>query len=114
MGPKQIIVSLPNLPGKLSTVSELLGENGINIKAMGCGAGELNVVVDDLEKAMLILQGDGYDIEETPVIARICAGSSWRAQCGAQAFEGCECQYRENLSFRGAKRGALPDHPRSR
>jgi len=73
MRPMQIVLRLPNEPGQFSAVSELLGENGINVKAITISVdaevGVLCMVVDDHEKSKLILQGHGYEIDETPVIA---------------------------------------------
>ena len=73
MGPKQIVIHLPNRYGQLSNISGLLGENGINIIAVCANVdgdqGVQCLVVDDHEKGMLILTGAGYKIEETPIIA---------------------------------------------
>lgn len=73
MGPKQIVMNLPNEPGQLSTVSELLGLRGINIKAVSISVdgdqGVLSMVLDDHEKGKLVLQGSGYEPTETPIIA---------------------------------------------
>ena len=73
MGPRQIIIDLPNTPGQLSDISELLGENGINIKAVCISPkgdlGELSLVLDDHDRGKLVLEGNGYMVRETPVIA---------------------------------------------
>lgn len=73
MVPKQIVTKLPNTPGQLSVVSELLGENGVDIKAVSISVdaddGVLCMVLDDHEKGKMVLQANGYDVEETPVIA---------------------------------------------
>ena len=73
MGPRQIIIRLPNTPGEMSKVSDILGANGINIKAMSSsvdgGIGILCLFVDDHDKGMLVLRSHNYDISETPVIA---------------------------------------------
>jgi hypothetical protein len=73
MGPRQIILRLRNEPGQLSAVSALLGANGVDLKALSAhvnaGSSVVAMVVNDHEKAMLILRGNGYDVDETPVIA---------------------------------------------
>ncbi len=73
MGPKQIVIHLPNTYGQLSGVSELLGENGINIIAVCANLdGDQRVccmVLDDHEKAMRTLQAANYQVRETPIIA---------------------------------------------
>jgi len=73
MGPRHLIVSLPNTPGNLSQVSELLGKNGVDIKAVTCntdsGKGILCIVLDDHDKGKLVLSANGYDVKESPIIA---------------------------------------------
>jgi hypothetical protein len=70
---QQLTVAIPNQPGQLSKVSELLGDTGINVKAvtahiMGEGA-QIHMVVDDHAKAMEVLKAHKYDARERPVIA---------------------------------------------
>jgi len=69
----QLTVKLQNKPGQLSKVSDLLGDSGINVKAIttsvhGDGA-QVHMVVDDTKKALDLLRGRGYEILERPVIA---------------------------------------------
>ncbi len=70
---KQISVELKNQPGEMSRVSDLLGEEGINIRAI-CAAPEgeksiLRFVVDNPDKMIDLLQGNGYKLMIEPVIA---------------------------------------------
>ena len=73
MSIKQLSVSLANVPGSFSTVSELLGREGVNIRAISVAdTSELSTVrfvVDDHEKARNILTGGGYDPREIDVLA---------------------------------------------
>ena len=73
MGPKQIIVRLPNKPGQLARISELLGENGIDVKAVSISSegdcGVLALVANDHAKALMILRASDIPAEETQVIA---------------------------------------------
>jgi len=73
MGPKQIVVLLPNKPGSFSDLSALLGANSINVKAININIrqdlGEISIVVVNHEKAMSVLKGNGYDATETQVLA---------------------------------------------
>ena len=70
---KQIAVSLENVPGKLSAVSDLLGENGINIIALSVvDAADLTsvrFVPADPEKASNVLKSQGYSIKVSEVLA---------------------------------------------
>jgi len=66
-------VSLDNVPGSLSTVSEILGREGVNIRAISVAdtsdISTVRFVVDDPEKAKNILTGNGYNPKETGVLA---------------------------------------------
>ena len=70
---RQISVSLENVPGKLSEVSEYLGENGINIIALSVAdtadISAVRFVANDPEKAANVLKSHGYSIKITDVLA---------------------------------------------
>jgi len=70
---RQISVSLENAPGKLSEVSEYLGENGINIIALSIAdtadISAIRFVANDPEKAANVLKSHGYSIKLTDVLA---------------------------------------------
>jgi hypothetical protein len=70
---KQISVSLDNVPGAFSLVSELLGREGVNIRAISVAdtsdISTVRFVVDDPEKALNILKGNGYSPKVTDVLA---------------------------------------------
>ena len=70
---KQLSVSLDNVPGSLSTISELLGREGVNIRAISVAdtsdISTVRFVVDDPEKAKNILTGNGHSPKETDVLA---------------------------------------------
>jgi hypothetical protein len=73
MSIKQLSVSLANVPGTFATVSELLGREGVNIRAISVAdtsdISTVRFVVDDHEKARNILIGGGYDPKEIDVLA---------------------------------------------
>ncbi|MDP8257588.1 MAG: hypothetical protein P9M14_17715 [Candidatus Alcyoniella australis] len=73
MRPHQIKLRMPDKPGHISKVSELLGVNGISIKAIAENnegdQGVLTIVVDDHQRGVMVLRGHGYEVEESPVIA---------------------------------------------
>lgn len=70
---KQISVSLENIPGAFSNISEILGREGVNIRAISVAdtsdMSTVRFVVDDPEKALNMLKGNGYKPKETDVIA---------------------------------------------
>jgi hypothetical protein len=70
---KQISISLDNTPGMLSKVSEILGNEGVNIRAISVAdtadISTVRFVVDDPTKAINILTTNGFAIKETDVLA---------------------------------------------
>jgi hypothetical protein len=70
---KQISVSLENVPGKLSEMSDYLGENGINIIAISVAdtadISAIRFVASHPEKAANVLKTHGYSIKITEVLA---------------------------------------------
>ena len=70
---KQISVSLENVPGKFLDVSECLGAEGINIRAISVAdtsdISTVRFVTDDPEKTANVLRSHGYSVKETDVIA---------------------------------------------
>ncbi len=73
MSVKQISVSLENVPGKLLDVSERLGTEGINIRAISVAdtsdISTVRFVADDPEKTINVLKSHAYSVRETDVIA---------------------------------------------
>lgn len=70
---KQISVSLDNVPGQFLAVSERLGVEGINIRAISVAdtsdISTVRFVVDDPPKALNVLKSHGYSVKESDVIA---------------------------------------------
>jgi hypothetical protein len=70
---KQIIVTLENVPGKLSEVSEYLGENGINIIALSvvdtADVSAVRFVANNPDKAVNVLTSHGYSVRKNDVLA---------------------------------------------
>ncbi len=70
---KQISVFLENKSGRLAQVTELLGEKGINIRALSIADtsdfGILRLIVNKPEEAYGILKNGGFTVSETEVIA---------------------------------------------
>ena len=70
---KQISVSLENVPGKFLDVSQVLGAEGINIRAISVAdtsdISTVRFVADNPEKTANVLRSHGYSVKETDVIA---------------------------------------------
>lgn len=73
MAVKQISVILENVPGKFLAVSEYLGAEGINIRAISVAdtsdISTVRFVTDDPGKTINVLRSHGYTTIETEVIA---------------------------------------------
>ena len=70
---KQTSISLDNVPGRFLEVSEFLGTEGINIRAISVAdtsdVSTVRFVADDPEKTTNVLRSHGYSVKETDVIA---------------------------------------------
>ena len=73
MSVKQISLTLENEPGKFLAVSECLGREGINIRAISVADtsdfSTVRFVTDNPEKTANVLRSAGYAVHETDVIA---------------------------------------------
>jgi hypothetical protein len=69
----QISVSLENSPGKFLAISEFLGVEGINIRAISVAdtsdISTVRFVTDDPQKTVNVLRSHGYSVKETEVLA---------------------------------------------
>ncbi|HUT53107.1 MAG TPA: ACT domain-containing protein [bacterium] len=69
----QISVKLANRPGELSKISDIMGDEGINIKALTASVhgdnAQIHMVPDNPAKAEEILKGRGYELHVHRVIA---------------------------------------------
>lgn len=70
---KQISVFLENKSGRLAQVTQILADNGVNIRALSLADtadfGILRLIVDDRDKASNVLKSAGYTLGETDVVA---------------------------------------------
>lgn len=93
---KQISVFIENKPGKLSDITRLLGNSGIDIRAFSIGDskdfGILRLIVNDPDKACEILKTAECTVSITNVIA---IGINDRPGGLADAVE---CLYKANIS----------------
>lgn len=70
---KQISIFLENKSGRLARVTRVLGDNGINIRALSIADttdfGILRLIVNDPDKAHKVLKEAGFSVNSTDVIA---------------------------------------------
>jgi hypothetical protein len=70
---EQISVFLENKSGRLSEVTRILGDGGINLRALTLADttdfGILRLIVNDTEKAKSVLKERGFTVSKTDVVA---------------------------------------------
>ena len=70
---KQVSVFLENVSGRLAEVTKILSDGGINLRAITIADtadfGILRIVSDDPDKALKILEENGFTARETEVLA---------------------------------------------
>jgi len=69
----QLSVKLTNKPGELSSISDIMGDEGINIKALSVAVhgedAQVHLVVDDTKKAIEVFKSRDYQVAEREVLA---------------------------------------------
>jgi hypothetical protein len=70
---EQISIFIENKSGRLAEVCRILGESGVNIRALSLADtsdfGILRLIVNDREKAMTALKEKGFTVSKTLVVA---------------------------------------------
>lgn len=70
---EQISIFIENKSGRLAEVSQILGDAGVNIRALSLADtsdfGILRLIVNDREKAMTALKKRGFTVSKTEVVA---------------------------------------------
>ncbi len=70
---EQISIFLENRAGRLAEVTRVLGESGVNIRALSLADtsdfGILRLIVSDFEKAKTVLKDNGFTVGRTNVVA---------------------------------------------
>ncbi len=72
---KELAIHVPNQPGQLAKISELMREAGVNIVALfvstdtSSGAGLMRFVADNPDKAANVLTSQGLKVELAEVVA---------------------------------------------
>ncbi len=69
----QISIFIENKSGRLAEISRVLGDGGINIRALSLADttdfGILRLIVNDVEKAKTMLKEKGFTVSKTEVVA---------------------------------------------
>jgi hypothetical protein len=72
---RQLTITIPNQPGQMARISEMMGDAGVNILALFVstttpeGQGLMRFVADNPDKAIHTLQSNGIEVWEDEVIA---------------------------------------------
>jgi len=70
---EQISVFIENKSGRLAEITRVLGEAGINIRALSLADtsdfGILRLIVNDRERANIVLKENGFTVSKTEVVA---------------------------------------------
>ena len=70
---EQISIFIENKSGRLAEITRILGEAGINIRALSLADtsdfGILRLIVNDCEKANTVLKEKGFTVSKTEVVA---------------------------------------------
>ncbi len=70
---EQISIFIENKSGRLAEVTRILGDAGINIRALSLADtsdfGILRLIVNDREKAKAVLKENGFTVSKTEVVA---------------------------------------------
>jgi len=73
MKAEQISVFIENKSGRLAEVTRILGEAGVNIRALSLADtsdfGILRLIVNDRERAKTVLKVNGFTVSKTEVVA---------------------------------------------
>jgi hypothetical protein len=69
----QISIFLENRAGRILDITEIFGENNINIRALSLADtsdfGILRMIVDDVKRAMDVLKNKGFIVKQSKVVA---------------------------------------------
>ena len=65
---RELQVQIANEPGALGTISELLGERGINIQGFGVWVATAHLLVSDPETAAEVLREEGFQLHVADVL----------------------------------------------
>ncbi len=102
---RQISVFLENTSGRLAEVTEVLGRNEVNIRALSIADtsdfGILRLIVNDPDKAYKALKEEGYTVSENRVIAVEIADKPGGLASCLKIFEECKVNIEYMYAFVG-------------
>jgi hypothetical protein len=100
---KQLSVFLENKSGRLSEVSDLLGQAGINMTAFSIADtsdfGILRVIVSSPEKALEILKKNHFSSSLTDVICLVCPNEPGALAKALKILDGADIQIEYMYAF---------------
>ena len=64
----ELCVLIPNEPGTLGAVSEVLGRAGINVDGFGVWEDSARLLVDDVDRALELLRAEGFTCRTNEVL----------------------------------------------
>lgn len=100
---KQLSVFLENKSGRLSEVSDLLGQAGINMTAFSIADtsdfGILRVIVSSPEKALEILKKNNFSSSLTDVICLVCPNEPGALAKALRILDGADIQIEYMYAF---------------
>jgi hypothetical protein len=100
---KQLSVFLENKSGRLSEVSDLLGQAGINMTAFSIADtsdfGILRVIVSDPGKAVELLKKNHFSSSLTDVICLVCPNKSGALAKALKILDGADVQIEYMYAF---------------
>jgi hypothetical protein len=65
---RELQVQIANEPGALGTISEILGEHGINIRGFGVWVATAHLLVSEPDKAADLLRAEGFQLQVADVL----------------------------------------------
>ncbi|NKB88584.1 MAG: hypothetical protein GKS06_10220 [Acidobacteria bacterium] len=65
---RELQVQIANEPGALGTISEILGEHGINIEGFGVWVATAHILTSDPDTAAVLLREEGFQLHVADVL----------------------------------------------
>lgn len=102
---RQISVFLENKSGRLAEVTQVLGENRVNIRALSIADtsdfGILRLIVNDPTLAYRVLKDAGYTVSENAVLAVEICDSPGGLAASLRVFQDCDVNIEYMYAFVG-------------
>ena len=106
---KQISVFIENMPGKLGEVTQVLGENGIDMSALSLADttnfGILRLIVNDPDKACQVLRNHDFIVKQSDVVAAVIDDRPGGLTAVLQILSGAQVSVEYMYAFVGNQDG---------